>query len=490
MTDNGNYGERSHRTVNPLFLLGSDAPQEKTGTDVEGVEVGEFGNKKTTGKIRSTDWLIPSPAVNNVRTEGTDLKSEEGADPNITPPSTPPVPPKSHVVPPARKHRTINPLLIAGGEKPHNVETVEHVLKPTTPNVFRNLPDGRTKNVKENNRPRYETKLGENMSSEEWTEDETTDDSTTLGGERDTGVKKPNYAKALHLTKRDVILIRFMARYRYAYSDQLARLVDTSPKTITGRLRTLEQRGLVRKEHIADRRYLWTSRKGGNAIVDINFPEVRKGSISYATIAHTVGLASLGVELEREAGGKDLLGEGSEFEEWVPPKNRWKFGIWGHPEGKGYGEMTVTEREIRQAQMRWRGNRDSDVMRQIVHLAATGNEQPECEEGGEGLFVVYGNATGGGEHIPDLVIVRERKEDGKPRSIAIELELTEKTLPDWVRILRNYQQNGEMFEKIVYFTHKRSIRNGLMKADEQVGLGDRLVLRKYVPKNSNIPFWG
>ena len=130
MTDNGNYGERSHRTVNPLFLLGSDAPQEKTGTDVEGVEVGEFGNKKTTGKIRSTDWLIPSPAVNNVRTEGTDLKSEEGADPNITPPSTPPVPPKSHVVPPARKHRTINPLLIAGGEKPHNVETVEHVLKP------------------------------------------------------------------------------------------------------------------------------------------------------------------------------------------------------------------------------------------------------------------------------------------------------------------------------------------------------------------------
>lgn len=412
--------------------------------------------------------------------------------------------------------RKVNPLFLAGEEKEYvDVEAAktgkDRVLRPNfiltgerenVPSIvlpkrnlrkpFQPLPEGEAKP-----RGQYSRKVDSHVEAEEWTDDDSTDTSAGLGGEKD-DYKGAQYSKGFHLTERDVILIRFLARYRYAYVDQLARLVDSTPRTVAARLRKLEERGFIRKELIAGRQYLWVSRKAGNALVDIAFNEIKKGSLSYVTVAHTIGLVNLGVEFEREAGGKDLLGEGKEVVDWEMPFNRWKFGIWGHPDGRVRGEMTVTEREIRQGQLRWRGGRSSKEMRELVSLAAANSEPVELEEGQEGLFVIYGQGGAGGEHIPDLVVARERDENGRPQHIAIELELTAKTFEEWRKVLRNFRDNGlasedgansGMYSKIVYFTHKRSIANGLRKADEEVGLGDKLVIRKYNP-SGNLPFWG
>lgn len=406
-----------------------------------------------------------------------------------------------------KPRRQVNPLFLAGEEKEHVGEAVpvkqERMVRPNfilqgervpqrfpakpekKVQPFQALPDGVAKP-----RAQYARKIDANVEFEEWTDDDSTDTQYGLGGEVDADYVEPQYSKAFHLTERDIIVMRFLARYRYAYTDQLARLVDTMPRTITARLRVLEKRGFVRRQPITERQYLWMTRKAGNLIVDISFPEIRKGAVSYATIAHTIGLTNLGVEFEREAGGKDLLGEGKGIANWVMPSNRWKLGIWGNPEGKTLGEMTVTEREIRQGQLRWRGGRSSKEMRELVSLAAASPEAPELEEGQEGLFVIYGAGGKGGEHIPDLVIARERDENGKPQHLAIELELTAKSNADWKKILRNYRDNGEMYSKIYYFTHKRSISTALQKVNEEVGLGDRLVVRKYVPVNGKMPFWG
>ncbi len=311
--------------------------------------------------------------------------------------------------------------------------------------------------------------------------------SAGLGGEVDRGVKKAN-VKGFHFTDRDALILRFLARYRYAYVDQIARLVDSTPRNITARLRVLEKRGLIRRESVTGNQYLWTTRKAGNLLVDIGFKEIKKGNISFVTIAHSIGLGNLGAEFEREAGGLDLLGEGKGVENWVQPKNRWRMGIWGNPEGKTFGEMTVTEREIRQGQTRWRGNRDTAEMRRMVDIAVANPNGPELEEGNEGLFVVYGME--GGEHIPDFVIARDRNSQGGVENIAIELELTEKTNAEWRKIIRNYRDNGHMFKKVYYFTHKKSIANALLKVIELEGMQDRVVIRKYQPNNSRMPFFG
>jgi hypothetical protein len=338
-------------------------------------------------------------------------------------------------------------------------------------------------------RPHYTTKIDSNVEATDWDDDESTDTAIGLGAEVDNGYVEPQFARGFHLTERDIIIMKFLARYRYAYTDQLARLVDTMPRAIITRMTTLEKRGFVRKQPITERQYLWMTRKAGNLIADIAFGEIKKGTVSYATIAHTIGLANLGVELEREEGGKDILGERQDPDD-EPPKSRYKLGLWGNPEGKTYGEMTVTEREIRQGQMRWRGGRSTAEMRELVEFAVMDTEeQQELLEGNEGLFVVYGLGADG-EHIPDLVVARPRDENNKPMHIAIELELTGKPSPQWKRILRWYRDNGIMYDKIVYFTHKRSIATALRRADDEVGLGDRLVIRKYLPVNNRMPFWG
>lgn len=412
------------------------------------------------------------------------------------------------VSPNGEKPRRVNPLFLAGEEKEHvdvplsgkpervirpnfilqgdKIPSHQVPKRPEKPGVtpFQTLPAGEAKE-----RSQHSRKIEANVEFEEWTDDTSSDTQFGLGGEVDADYVEPQFSRAFHLTERDLIVMRFLSRYRYAYTDQLARLVDTMPRTIASRLRVLEKRGFVRKEAITERQFLWTTRKAGNLIVDINFPEIRKGSISYATIAHTIGLGNLGVEFEREMGGKDLLGEGKGLLNWEMPANRWKLGVWGNPEGKTVGEMTVTEREIRQGQLRWRGGRSSKEMRDLVTLAATSSLAPELEEGQEGLFVIYGAGGKGGEHIPDMVVARDRDENGKPQHIAIELELTPKSNPDWRKILRNYRDNGEMYSKVYYFTHKRAISTALQKVNEEVGL-ENLVIRKYTPVNGKMPFWG
>lgn len=297
------------------------------------------------------------------------------------------------------------------------------------------------------------------------------------------------------IQERDITLLRFLTKYQFSYVDALARVLNSSPQSVTNRLRILEAHDLVKRQVIAAGSTLWQARKAGIELAGMSFTENKK-SISFATIRHTVGLVNLAAELEREApDGKDILGLVDKFGEPFPVMNRFPGGIRLYGEEADsvdltYGEMTVSEREIRQGQKRYRGGRSSAEMREMVDLAVLSSEAPELEEGNEGLFVVYGSGGKTGEHVPDLIVTRPRGEDGRPNHFAIELELTAKSPYDWKRILRSYRDNGGMYSRIYYFTPDRPIANMIRNADEEVGLGDRLIIRKYTPKNKRQPFLG
>lgn len=306
--------------------------------------------------------------------------------------------------------------------------------------------------------------------------------------------KSPN-KRAFQVQERDIVLLRFLTKYQFSYVDAIARVLDSTPASIANRLRTLEEYDLVKRQVIAHGSTLWQARRAGIELCAMNFTE-NKGSISFATIRHTIGLVNLAAELEREApGAKDILGL-ERYNESFPVLNRFPSGLRLYGDEADsvsltYGEMTVSEREIRQGQKRYRGGRSSAEMRELVSLAVLNPEAPELEEGNEGLFVVYGEEGKTGEHVPDLVVTRPRNpETGLPEHFAIELELTAKSPSDWKRILRAYQQNGAMYSRIYYFTSEPPIARMLRNADESVGLGDRLVIRKYTPKNKRQPFLG
>jgi hypothetical protein len=301
--------------------------------------------------------------------------------------------------------------------------------------------------------------------------------------------------RGFQIQERDITLLRFLTKYQFSYVDAIARVLNSTPASINNRLRTLEEYDLVKRQVIAAGSTLWQARKSGIQLAGMSFTENKK-SISFATIRHTIGLVNLAAELEREADdGKDILGLSDKFKEPFPVMNRWPGGIRMYAdEADGveltYGEMTISEREIRQGQKRYRGGRSSQEMRDLVDFSILNPEAPELEEGNEGLFVVYGTGGKTGEHVPDLVVTRPRNDDGTPNHFAVELELTAKSPADWKRILRSYREAGGMYSRIYYFTPDKPIANMIRNADEEVGLGDKLIIRKYTPKNKRQPFLG
>lgn len=334
--------------------------------------------------------------------------------------------------------------------------------------------------------PKINKNVPDNIEVDDWTEDDSNDPTIGLGAEKDPkAFKVTRLGKGFAITERDITIMRFLARYRYAYVDQIARLVNAEIKDVKARLRKLEREGLLRSEAITAGQDIFLVRKAGLSIIDMDFPEIKKGSVSFITVAHTVGLVNLAVELEMATGGKNILGEDD-----FPQFNRYPLGIreFGTPPSL-IGEMTVTEREIRRGNRLFRGSKTTEDMRILARDAYEDSSGPELLDGNEGLFVVYGNGKDG-EHVPDLVVARPRGDNGEVKHIAIELELTPKNNSEWSRILRWYRDHGFMYEKIYYFTHKRTLAESIKRIAVNVGMEDRIIVRKYIPQNDRGPFWG
>lgn len=334
--------------------------------------------------------------------------------------------------------------------------------------------------------PKINKNVPDNIEVEEWTDDTTTDPVVGLGSETEnTNKTVTRRGKGFAITERDIVIMRFLTRYRYAYVDQIARLVNAEIKDVKARLKRLENQGFIRSEDITAGQGIFLIKKAGLSVIDMDFPEIKKGSVSYITVAHTVGLVNLAVELEMATGGKNILGE-----EVFPVFNRYPLGIFNPDEEPSLiGETTVTEREIRRGNKLFRGDKTTEDMRILAREAADDPSAPERLEGNEGLFVVYGSGKDG-EHVPDLVISRPRDEDGKVQHIAIELELTPKSNSEWSRILRWYRDHGFMYKKVIYFTHKRSLAENLKKVIADLGMEEFVFVRKYIPQNNRGPFWG
>lgn len=285
--------------------------------------------------------------------------------------------------------------------------------------------------------------------------------------------------RVMHITERDVKLIVFLGRYGFATAAALARLVGTSVDAVAKRLRLLETHGLVLRED-ARVAVLWHASREGMRAVGLSFDE--KQGISLATVHHTIAISELAAELEAEhLQADDVLGIRA-MGEAFPPRRR-PAGGGRQDDGNGFvfGELTVSEREIRQAQERNRVGSSTLAARAAVRAAASDPSAPELDEGAEDHFVVYGRGGKTGEHVPDLVVLRPRAADGSLRHVAIEFERTAKKPGELRRILTAFAEEGSMYAHVVYFTPTSAMRNVLLHAGEQAGLGEKLTVRKYSP---------
>lgn len=334
---------------------------------------------------------------------------------------------------------------------------------------------------------------------EEWTSDTSTDTTLGLGAEgvRDserglntrTGAVTRKRKRRFTLNERDVAVIRLLGKFRFGYRTQVERYCDR--KDLSRRMTQLANAGYLRNEMVTQTQALWTPTQVGLDVAGLDVPALTNGKITPSTIGHTVGLLNLGIDLELGKDDTDPLMD----KNW-PYRYRREM----NPDGTfrlEMGESIITERMIVQSWNRQKAlYTESEMKRQLDEALRWKPEGPgirsfgpETKEGNEWMFVIMSPSK---THTPDMVLARPRNADGSCAHVAIELELTPKSIPEWRRILSSYK-GSSIYKTVAYFTHKRTIANSLIAVNQQhVGMkaGEEFVMLKYVPANRNLPFWG
>jgi hypothetical protein len=77
------------------------------------------------------------------------------------------------------------------------------------------------------------------------------------------------------------------------------------------------------------------------------------------------------------------------------------------------------------------------------------------------------------DHCPDMVIARTRDGSGRPRSLAIELELTGKSIDDYARTLASYAcyDGRSLFERVVWLVPNVSVARMIEAGAAKIGVG-------------------
>jgi hypothetical protein len=244
---------------------------------------------------------------------------------------------------------------------------------------------------------------------------------------KDTAVKKVS-GKQFRITERDVKILAFLGRYRYATVGQLARAFGTSETALRNRLPRLAEQGLTSWAWVTQNKpKVWLPTAAGLELAGLN---LKVPTIKWGQFRHNMGLVDLGIAFE------------------------------------GSGEAVVTEREIRSAAGRYepssRLKKALDMSRMQTNLGdvptdgfSTGEESDRLRK--SFIIQVPGRPLG---HVPDMVLLRQPYETGESGHIAVELELTRKGLGEWRQILTAYR-NSDKYDKVHYFAGSKEIARSL-----------------------------
>lgn len=271
-----------------------------------------------------------------------------------------------------------------------------------------------------------------------------------IGAEKPVRVSRSDRG-SLRLRRRDLEVISFLARYKFATRSQIERHFGT--EHFSRRLAQLRRAGYLWGETITRSQTLWTPSNAGLDLVDLDYPALSGGKITPSTIGHTLGLVNLGSDFE--TGKTDTM--------YLPE------ALHQNPEG----ERVVQEREISMSFKQYLTMTGDPRVLRSTNVEKWGSEP--------WTYVIHSTTK---SHTPDLVLDR----GGKGKDIAVELELSPKRNTEWKNILSMYKTSP--YAHVIYYTHKRGIAGALNRINrDEVGMANFHV-RTYNPLRSDIPFWG
>lgn len=280
------------------------------------------------------------------------------------------------------------------------------------------------------------------------------------------------------ITGRDMAVLEFLARFKYSSTDQVSVLLQNKPNTAYQRLRGLEGLKLITRTKILGTGTLWSAtpkalrllETAGRLTADDDTQTVRKDHFDISAVGHTLAVNQFIAHLV--AGRKMFNGQTPvELRNLVSEITiQREFGAIKKnvPSSMNLGSGLAGER-LKKA-----------VVKQIVDGSLSWDEAIDMNPA---LWTLTHGRTEPATHVevkfPDLVInLEEKRTSKKALSIAVEVELNDKTAERYERIMRTYAEDRFVYSKIVYVlpAGRDALRKKIARAAQKAGFDkDRLV---------------
>lgn len=276
-------------------------------------------------------------------------------------------------------------------------------------------------------------------------------------------------------TEKDRDVLRFLGMFKYANARHVSRIQGVKEDTMLKRLYRLGERGLVSKMELYGAKPLWFLTEAGVICSGLELPRVKESGITFSMLPHSFVINHVAGNLW--GGGVNVLAL-EDFPDNFRVSESGDFVL---------GESLVSEFQIQSSFASAKSaNHKADVYRPAITEAmnrefrrwkqAGGVEfgpSPEQVRGNEYMWTLFPPlALKLAYHVPDLVVSRPRDEDGKPQSIAVEVELANKPLAAYERALQAYRYDSLIYGKVVWVVKSRGAARKIQEAARKLGLWD------------------
>lgn len=279
------------------------------------------------------------------------------------------------------------------------------------------------------------------------------------------------------LTEKDYRVLQFIAIFKFASERQIGKLLSVGEHAAYKRLNNLRKHGLTKGfKTLGVKGSVWVLTETGMDLSGFELPRGTESALTLSMVSHQFTVNHVASHLW--AGGANVLREKN-----FPQRNL--------PDGAGgfeFGERLISELQIQSAFGKVRGNTKADayvpqIKRQMANLfdnwqragGSSYGPSPELIAGNEHMWTLFPPVSNRlNYHVPDLVVARPRDADGKPQSIAVEVELrTKADDSSYERTLDAYRADDRIYRKVVWICRLKGTAEKLTRIAKRNGLADQ-----------------
>lgn len=320
-----------------------------------------------------------------------------------------------------------------------------------------------------------DTAVSDTAVEQEITNDELRDDAVDMSvSSSERSSKRVSRYRRRVITDKDLDLLTFIARFKFASEKQLILLMNVTRKTVYKRLMGLREIGMCKVHQDVSPNRVWSVT--GKALqwlaeagrIDINdVTEVK--DISSSTLGHTLAINQAALWLMR----------GHPTKKGLPPDLTIPYSIDSfvseYQIRSAWGAFKATEREkIKKYGEGYTGSIHHD---QVWKEAKEKNMRAaEIHARFPSLWTIAlreaKNKHAKHSHVPDLVVNREslRERHDKPVSFAFEIELNAKNRGETADILRSFKEDSTRYAHVFWVVSNHSVARHIRREDEEIGM--------------------